>query len=132
FFFSSRRRHTRFSRDWSSDVCSSDLQDIAEALIKDGYNANALHGDLSQQQRDKVMKQYRDRSIQLLIATDVASRGIDVNNVTHVINYSLPDEVENYTHRSGRTARAGKSGVSISIINVKELGKIRQIERIIG
>lgn len=109
-----------------------ETQDIAEALIKDGYNANALHGDLSQQQRDKVMKQYRDRSIQLLIATDVASRGIDVNNVTHVINYSLPDEVENYTHRSGRTARAGKSGVSISIINVKELGKIRQIERIIG
>lgn len=109
-----------------------ETQDIAEALIKDGYNANALHGDLSQQQRDKVMKQYRDRSIQLLIATDVASRGIDVNNVTHVINYSLPDEVENYTHRSGRTARAGKSGVSISIVNVKELGKIRQIERIIG
>lgn len=109
-----------------------ETQEIAEALIKDGYNADALHGDLSQQQRDKVMKRYRDKSLQLLIATDVAARGIDVNNVTHVINYSLPDEIENYTHRSGRTARAGKSGVSIAIINSKELGKIRQIERVIG
>lgn len=109
-----------------------ETQEIAEALIKDGYNADSLHGDLSQQQRDKVMKRYRERSLQLLIATDVAARGIDVNNVTHVINYSLPDEIENYTHRSGRTARAGKSGVSISIVNSKELGKIRQIERVIG
>lgn len=109
-----------------------ETQEIAEALIKDGYNADALHGDLSQQQRDKVMKRYRDRSLQLLIATDVAARGIDVNDVTHVINYSLPDEIENYTHRSGRTARAGKTGVSIAIINSKELGKIRQIERVIG
>ncbi len=109
-----------------------ETQEIAEALIKDGYNADSLHGDLSQQQRDKVMKRYRERSLQLLIATDVAARGIDVNDVTHVINYSLPDEIENYTHRSGRTARAGKSGVSIAIINGKELGKIRQIERVIG
>ena len=109
-----------------------ETQEIAEALIKDGYNADSLHGDLSQQQRDKVMKRYRDRSLQLLIATDVAARGIDVNNVTHVINYSLPDEIENYTHRSGRTARAGKTGVSIAIINSKEIGKIRQIERVIG
>jgi len=109
-----------------------ETQEIAEALIKDGYNADSLHGDLSQQQRDKVMKRYRERSLQLLIATDVAARGIDVNNVTHVINYSLPDEIENYTHRSGRTARAGKTGVSIAIINSKELGKIRQIERVIG
>lgn len=109
-----------------------ETQEIAEALIKDGYNADSLHGDLSQQQRDKVMKRYRDRNLQLLIATDVAARGIDVNDVTHVINYSLPDEVENYTHRSGRTARAGKTGVSISIINAKELGKIRQIERGLG
>src|SRR5690606_36625864 len=107
-------------------------QEIAESLIKDGYNADALHGDLSQQQRDKVMKRYRDRSLQLLVATDVAARGIDVNDVTHVINFSLPDEVENYTHRSGRTARAGKTGVSISLINVKEIGKIRRIEKIIG
>jgi ATP-dependent RNA helicase DeaD len=109
-----------------------ETQEIAESLIKDGYNADSLHGDLSQQQRDKVMKRYRDRSLQLLIATDVAARGIDVNDVTHVINYSLPDEIENYTHRSGRTARAGKTGVSISIINAKELGKIRQIEKVIG
>jgi len=109
-----------------------DTQDVAENLIKDGYNADALHGDLSQQQRDKVMQRFRDRNMQLLIATDVAARGIDVNNVTHVINYSLPDEIESYTHRSGRTGRAGKSGVSICIINSKETGKIRQIERIIG
>ncbi|WP_343523182.1 DEAD/DEAH box helicase [Pedobacter sp.] len=109
-----------------------DTQDIAEHLIKDGYNADALHGDLSQQQRDKVMQRFRERNMQLLIATDVAARGIDVNNVTHVINYSLPDEIESYTHRSGRTGRAGKTGVSICIINSKELGKIRQLERIIG
>jgi ATP-dependent RNA helicase DeaD len=109
-----------------------ETQEIAEALIKDGYNADSLHGDLSQQQRDKVMKRYRERSLQLLIATDVAARGIDVNDVTHVINYSLPDEIENYTHRSGRTARAGKTGVSISIINGKEIGKIRQIEKTLG
>ncbi len=109
-----------------------ETQDIAESLMKDGYNADALHGDLSQQQRDKVMKRYRERSLQLLIATDVAARGIDVNDVTHVINYSLPDEIENYTHRSGRTGRAGKTGISIAIINSKELGKIRHIERTIG
>lgn len=109
-----------------------DTQEVAEHLIKDGYNADALHGDLSQQQRDKVMQRFRDRHMQLLIATDVAARGIDVNNVTHVINYSLPDEIESYTHRSGRTGRAGKTGVSICIVNSKEIGKIRQIERIIG
>ncbi len=109
-----------------------ETQEIAESLIKDGYNADALHGDLSQQQRDKVMKRYRDRSLQLLIATDVAARGIDVNDVTHVINYSLPDELESYTHRSGRTGRAGKTGISIAIINSKEQGKIRQIERVLG
>ena len=109
-----------------------DTQDVAEHLIKDGYNADALHGDLSQQQRDKVMQRFRDRNMQLLIATDVAARGIDVNNVTHVINYSLPDEIESYTHRSGRTGRAGKTGISICIINSKETGKIRQIEKIIG
>jgi ATP-dependent RNA helicase DeaD len=109
-----------------------DTQDVAEHLIKDGYNADSLHGDLSQQQRDKVMQRFRDRNMQLLIATDVAARGIDVNNVTHVINYSLPDEIESYTHRSGRTGRAGKTGISICIINAKETGKIRQIEKIIG
>lgn len=109
-----------------------DTQDVAERLIKDGYNADALHGDLSQQQRDKVMKRFREKNMQLLIATDVAARGIDVNDVTHVINFSLPDEIESYTHRSGRTARAGKTGTSICIINSKEIGKIRRIEKIIG
>lgn len=109
-----------------------ETQEIAEALIKDGYNADALHGDLSQQQRDKVMKRFRDRSLQVLVATDVAARGIDVDSVTHVIHYSLPDEIENYTHRSGRTARAGKSGVSLAIITSKDTGKIRQIEKVIG
>ncbi len=136
-----RDKYAAFKRivDFNPDIfgivfCRTKIetQEIAEALIKDGYNADALHGDLSQQQRDKVMKRYRERSLQLLIATDVAARGIDVNDVTHVINYSLPDEVENYTHRSGRTARAGKTGISIAIINSKELGKIRHIERIIG
>lgn len=109
-----------------------ETQEIAEHLVRDGYNADSLHGDLSQQQRDKVMKRYRDRSLQLLIATDVAARGIDVNDVTHVINYSLPDELENYTHRSGRTGRAGKTGISIAIINSRELNKIKQIERVLG
>jgi ATP-dependent RNA helicase DeaD len=136
-----RDKYAAFKRivDFNPDIfgivfCRTKIetQEIAEALIKDGYNADSLHGDLSQQQRDKVMKRYRDRNLQLLIATDVAARGIDVNDVTHVINYSLPDEVENYTHRSGRTARAGKTGVSISIINAKELGKVRQIERGLG
>ncbi len=108
-----------------------ETQEISDALIKDGYGADALHGDLSQSQRDHVMKRYRSRSLQMLVATDVAARGIDVNDVTHVINYNLPDEIENYTHRSGRTARAGKQGVSIAIINMKEVGKIRIIERII-
>jgi ATP-dependent RNA helicase DeaD len=107
-------------------------QEIAESLIRDGYNADALHGDLTQQQRDKVMKRFREKSLQVLVATDVAARGIDVDNVTHVINYELPDDVENYTHRSGRTGRAGKSGISIAIISGRDLGKIRQIERVIG
>lgn len=107
-------------------------QEIAESLIRDGYNADALHGDLTQQQRDKVMKRFREKSLQVLVATDVAARGIDVDNVTHVINYELPDDVENYTHRSGRTARAGKSGISIAIISGRDTGKIRQIERVIG
>ncbi|MFN4234974.1 MAG: DEAD/DEAH box helicase [Bacteroidia bacterium] len=109
----------------------NDTQLIAEHLMKDGYNADALHGDLSQAQRDKVMARFRSKNLQILIATDVAARGIDVDNVTHVIHYSLPEDVENYTHRSGRTARAGKSGTSIAIINTREVGKIAQIERII-
>lgn len=92
-----------------------ETQEIAEKLIKDGYNADSLHGDLSQQQRDNVMKRYRNKTLQMLVATDVAARGIDVNNVTHVINYNLPDDPEVYTHRSGRTARAGRSGVSLPL-----------------
>ncbi len=108
-----------------------ETQQIADQLIKDGYNADALHGDLSQAQRDFVMKRYRSRSLQMLVATDVAARGIDVNDVTHVINYNLPDEIDSYTHRSGRTARAGKTGVSIAIVHSKEMHKIRQIEKII-
>lgn len=106
-----------------------ETQDIAEKLIKDGYNADSLHGDLTQPQRDKVMARYRNRSLQLLIATDVAARGIDVSDVTHVVHYNLPDEIGNYTHRSGRTARAGKSGISLAIINSREVGRIRQIEQ---
>jgi ATP-dependent RNA helicase DeaD len=106
-----------------------ETQEIAEKLIKDGYNADALHGDLTQPQRDKVMGRYRNRTLQLLIATDVAARGIDVSDVTHVIHYNLPDEIGNYTHRSGRTARAGKSGISLAIINSREIGRIRQIEQ---
>jgi ATP-dependent RNA helicase DeaD len=108
-----------------------DTQQVAEKLIEDGYNAAALHGDLSQAQRDGVMKAFRGRQIQMLVATDVAARGIDVDNVTHVINYQLPDEIETYNHRSGRTGRAGKSGVSIVIITKSELRKISAIERII-
>lgn len=109
----------------------AETQEVADALIKDGYNADALHGDLSQAQRDFVMKRFRSRTLQMLVATDVAARGIDVNDVTHVINYNLPEEAENYTHRSGRTARAGKTGISIAIVTPKESGKIRDIERII-
>jgi len=107
----------------------AETQDIAEKLIKDGYNADALHGDLSQAQRDYVMNRYRNRHLQILVATDVAARGIDVDSVTHVINFNLPDDVESYTHRSGRTARAGKSGISLAIITSKEMGRIREIER---
>lgn len=102
---------------------------VAEKLEKDGYNAAPIHGDLSQAQRDSVMKRFRDKSLQILVATDVAARGIDVSDITHVINYNLPDDMENYTHRSGRTARAGKKGESMVLINTRELGKIRQIER---
>ncbi len=108
-----------------------DTQQIAEKLIEDGYNAAALHGDLSQAQRDGVMKSFRGRQIQMLVATDVAARGIDVDNITHVINYQLPDEIETYNHRSGRTGRAGKLGTSIVIITKSELRKISAIERII-
>lgn len=108
-----------------------DTQKIAEMLMKDGYNADALHGDLTQQQRDRVMMKFRQRTLQILVATDVAARGIDVDDITHVIHLNIPDEIEFYTHRSGRTARAGKKGVSIAMINKRELGRIKQIEKIL-
>ena len=109
-----------------------ETKEIAAQLIQDGYSAEALHGDLSQQQRDYVMDKFCTRGVQMLIATDVAARGIDVNDLTHIVNYNLPDDIENYTHRSGRTGRAGKSGISISIIHMKEQGRIRMIEKGIG
>ncbi len=108
-----------------------ETKEVADKLLKDGYNADALHGDLSQSQRDHVMKRFRERSLQMLVATDVAARGIDVNDISHVINYNLPDELEVYTHRSGRTGRMDKSGVSISIVNYMEKSKIPRIEKII-
>lgn len=109
-----------------------ETQEIADKLIQDGYNADSLHGELSQAQRDYVMQKFRVKNIQLLVATDVAARGLDVDDLTHVINYGLPDDTESYTHRSGRTGRAGKTGTSIAIINLREKGKMREIERIIG
>lgn len=109
-----------------------ETQEVADKLIKDGYNAEALHGDLSQQQRDLTMQKFRKHVTQLLIATDVAARGLDVDDLTHVINYGLPDDIESYTHRSGRTGRAGKKGTSISIIHTREKHKVKSIEKIIG
>jgi ATP-dependent RNA helicase DeaD len=109
----------------------ADAQNISEKLTREGYDIDALHGDLTQQQRDKVMGEFREKSLQLLIATDVAARGIDVVGITHVINYELPDDVEIYTHRSGRTGRAGNTGVCLSIVHSREIGKLRQIERIV-
>jgi ATP-dependent RNA helicase DeaD len=109
----------------------ADAQNIAEKLTREGYDIDALHGDLTQQQRDKVMGEFREKTLQLLIATDVAARGIDVVGITHVINYELPDDVEVYTHRSGRTGRAGNTGISLSLVHSREIGKLRQIERIV-
>lgn len=109
----------------------ADAQNIAEKLTREGYDIDALHGDLTQQQRDKVMGEFREKTLQLLIATDVAARGIDVKDITHVINYELPDDVEVYTHRSGRTGRAGNTGICMSIVHSREVGKIRQIERMV-
>jgi len=107
-----------------------ETREVAERFMADGYNADALHGDLSQAQRDQVMSRFRSRHLQMLIATDVAARGLDVNDLTHVINYSLPDDPEIYIHRSGRTGRAGKNGISVSIVHMRETGKLRQMERI--
>ncbi|OSY89398.1 DEAD/DEAH box helicase [Tenacibaculum holothuriorum] len=108
-----------------------ETQEVANNLIRDGYNADALHGDLSQAQRDSVMEKFRKKNIQILVATDVAARGLDVNNLTHVINHKLPDQIENYNHRSGRTGRAGNKGVSIALVTKKEQGRLRPIERIL-
>ncbi|WP_281989644.1 DEAD/DEAH box helicase [Aquimarina aggregata] len=140
YVVNSRDRYAALKRlaDANPDIFSvvfcrtkRDTQKVAENLIVDGYNAAALHGDLSQNQRDLVMKSFRNRQIQMLVATDVAARGIDVDDVTHVINYQLPDEIETYTHRSGRTGRAGKSGVSMVIVSKSEIRKIKSVERII-
>ena len=110
----------------------AETQEVADKLIRDGYNAESLHGDLSQQQRDLTMQKFRQHTVQLLVATDVAARGLDVDDLTHVINYGLPDDIENYTHRSGRTGRAGKKGTSLSIVHSREKHKIRNIEKEIG
>lgn len=110
----------------------AETQEVADKLIRDGYNAEPLHGDLSQQQRDITMQKFRQHITQLLVATDVAARGLDVDDLTHVINYGMPGDTESYTHRSGRTGRAGKKGTSISIIHTKERGRVREVERVIG
>lgn len=109
-----------------------ETQEIADKLMQEGYNADSLHGELSQAQRDAVMQKFRIRNLQILVATDVAARGLDVDDLTHIINYGLPDDTESYTHRSGRTGRAGKTGTSIAIMNLREKGKMREIERVIG
>lgn len=140
YLVNSRDRYLALKRlaDANPDIFSvifcrtkRDTQKVAEKLIEDGYSAGALHGDLSQNQRDLVMKSFRNKQIQMLVATDVAARGIDVDDITHVINYQLPDETETYTHRSGRTGRAGKTGVSMVIVSKSEIRKIKSIERII-
>jgi|SRR5690554_44109 len=140
FLVNARDRYNALKRlaDANPDIFSlifcrtkRDTQKVAEQLIEDGYNAAAIHGDLSQSQRDLVMKSFRNHQIQMLVATDVASRGIDVDNITHVINYQLPDEIETYTHRSGRTGRAGNKGVSMVIVSKSEVRKIKAIEKII-
>jgi len=140
YLVNSRDRYSALKRlaDANPDIFSvifcrtkRDTQKVAEQLIEDGYSAGALHGDLSQNQRDLVMKSFRNKQIQMLVATDVAARGIDVEDITHVINYQLPDETETYTHRSGRTGRAGKTGISMVIVSKSELRKIKSIERII-
>lgn len=140
YLVSARDRYLALKRlaDANPDIFSvifcrtkRDTQKVAEKLVEDGYSAGALHGDLSQNQRDLVMKAFRNKQIQMLVATDVAARGIDVDDITHVINYQLPDEIETYTHRSGRTGRAGKTGVSMVIVSKSEVRKIKSIERII-
>ena len=141
YVVSERNRYNALKRiaDVNPDIYSiifcrtrRETQEVADKLIKDGYNADALHGDLSQAQRDSVMEKFRKKHLQLLVATDVAARGLDVTDLTHVINHKLPDQIESYTHRSGRTGRAGKEGISIAIVTSREKGKLRPIERMIG
>jgi len=116
----------------SRSKTKKETAEIAEKLARDGYAVDTIHGDLSQFQRDSVMKKFREKSIKLLIATDVAARGIDVSDITHVFHYNLPQDIENYTHRSGRTGRAGKTGISIAILNTREARQVPYIERTIG
>ncbi|MBX7108304.1 MAG: DEAD/DEAH box helicase [Chitinophagales bacterium] len=134
----SREKYAALKRivDFTPDIygiifcrTKAETQQIAETLIKDGYNADSLHGDLQQAQRDKVMRAFKSRTVQLLVATDVAARGIDVNDVSHIINLHLPDDMDSYTHRSGRTARAGKTGISMVLIDDRDISKIRQLEK---
>ncbi|WP_457615580.1 DEAD/DEAH box helicase [Lutibacter sp.] len=141
YVVSERNRYAALKRiaDVNPDIYSiifcrtrRETQEIADKLIKDGYNADALHGDLSQAQRDAVMNKFRKKHLQILVATDVAARGLDVNDLTHVINHKLPDQIENYTHRSGRTGRAGREGISIAIVTSREKSKLHPIERKIG
>jgi ATP-dependent RNA helicase DeaD len=141
YVVSERNRYNALKRiaDVNPDIYSiifcrtrRETQEVADKLIKDGYNADALHGDLSQAQRDSVMGKFRKKVLQILVATDVAARGLDVTDLTHVINHKLPDQIESYTHRSGRTGRAGKVGISIAIVTGREKGKLRPIERLIG
>lgn len=141
YVVSERNRYAALKRiaDVNPDIYSiifcrtrRETQEVADKLIGDGYNADALHGDLSQAQRDSVMEKFRNKTLQILVATDVAARGLDVTDLTHVINHKLPDQIESYTHRSGRTGRAGKEGISIAIVTSREKGKLRPIERLIG
>ncbi|MBP5723261.1 MAG: DEAD/DEAH box helicase [Bacteroidales bacterium] len=140
YIVSSKNRYIALKRiaDYYPDIygivfCRTreETKDVADKLMSDGYSADALHGDLSQAQRDYVMKKFRNKNLNMLVATDVAARGLDVHDLTHVINYSIPDDLETYTHRSGRTGRAGKEGISILIANLREKGKLKRIEQII-
>lgn len=141
YVVSERNRYAALKRiaDVNPDIYSiifcrtrRETQEIADKLISDGYNVDALHGDLSQAQRDSVMEKFRNKTLQILVATDVAARGLDVTDLTHVINHKLPDQIESYTHRSGRTGRAGKEGISIAIVTTREKSKLHPIERLIG
>ena len=123
-----KKREAIKIEEWTN-ASTGETKEFAERLMTDGYSADALHGDLSQAQRDAVMNKFRKRTLQMLVATDVAARGIDVDDITHVFHVGLPDEIESYTHRSGRTARAGKSGMSIALISPAKSGKIHLVEK---